>query len=84
MKLLDAEWGDETTSTNPLSIAKAGPSSHITDGSPMKVENSQEALTLFGVDAEEFKKLSDINKLRKCWTYFTCKSSLNGSSRCES
>ena len=44
----------------------------------MNVESKRGAdPTLFGMDAEDFNKLTDINKLRKCWTYSTSKLSLN-------
>ena len=41
----------------------------------MKVTSAHAAPTLFGVDPQDFNKLTDINKLRKCWTYNTSKSS---------
>ena len=72
MKLLKEEWGDKDAGTN----AEAGPSTNVAFSSPMKVGSTHEAPpTLFGIDAEEFNKLTDINELRKCWTYCTSKSS---------
>ena len=79
MKLLKAEWGDNDAFTNateigPYSTAKTDPNSKITQGSPMKVERAWDAVpTLFGMNAEDFNKLTNINKLQKCWTYSTGK-----------
>ena len=79
MKLLKAEWGDDDAFTNateigPNSTAKTDPNSKITQGSPMKVERAWDAVpTLFGMNAEDFNKLTNINKLQKCWTYSTGK-----------
>ena len=71
-KLLDFEWGDDDTGTNPPTGNAVA-----ARGSPMKVEHIQrEASTVFGVNTEEFNKLTDINKLRRCWTYHTSKSCL--------
>ena len=79
MKLLEAEWGDNDAFMNaaeigPNSTAKTDPNSKFTQGSPMKVERARDAVpTLFGMNAEDFNKLTNINKLRKCWTYSTGK-----------
>lgn len=73
MKLLKEEWGDQDAGTN----AEAEPSTNMALSSPMKVGCTREAApTLFGIDPEEFNKLTDINKLRRCWTYCTSRSSL--------
>lgn len=47
----------------------------------MKVDGTTEDTpTIFGIDADKFNKLSEINKLRRSWIYFTSKSSANRSS----
>ena len=62
MKLLDAEWGDDETGSNP----HTGDSEAV-QSSATKAEHTQkEASTLFGVNTEEFSKLTDINKLQRC------------------
>ena len=59
MKLLDAEWGDDETGSNPHTG-----NSEAAQSSATKAEHAQkEASTLFGVNTEEFSKLTDINKL---------------------
>ena len=92
MKLLDAESADIDTSTTPLAgNAKAQLSSVVpriavgstsnAQGSPMKVDNAhEEKPTLFGMDADAFNKLSEMNKLRRCWTWCTSKSPILWSS----
>ena len=55
MKLLDAEWGDDETGSNPHTGNSEAAQSRVT-----KAEHAQKkASTLFGVNTEEFSKLTD-------------------------